>query len=299
MRWDHLPDITAFDDARRREAYRRLARAVRGEGQESLLDLDEVRGRLRLFDQAYVGIEPIPVDLVVGTASRSRDFDRGFRPRDEQVRERWRRIEQAFPAGDFPPIVVYRVGQAYFVVDGHHRVAVARHRGVDYIDAEVTELHSRIPLPPDADIGRLILMEQEARFMEDSALERARPEARIECTRPQGYVELLELVRSHGYGLIQGSGRVVPPEEVAADWYDRAYLPVVEAVHREGLPEDFPDAPDGDLFLWVSERRRALTSTGGDPSVEEAIREVRPRSERPRRSARARRARPRGPRRTS
>lgn len=296
MRWDHLPDLTAFDQARRKEAYRRLGRAVGLRGDDRLLDLDDVRGRLRLFDQAYVGIEPIPVDRVVGTTARARDFDRDFLPRAEDVRERWRRIEQAFPRGDFPPIAVYRLSGSYFVVDGHHRVAVARHRGVEFIDAEITELRSRVPLPPDADVGRLILMEHEARFMDESALERARPEARIECSRPQGYLELEEQVRSHGYRLMQDRKEVASPEEVAGDWYDRAYLPTVEAIHRAGLPEQFPGAPDGDLFLWTSERRRAL---GPRVSTEEALRASPPPTGRGLRRGRAGRAPRPGPRRTS
>lgn len=275
MKWDHLPDITAFDDARRREAYRRLARAARGQEADRLLELDDVRGRLALFEQRYVGIEPIPVARVVGTASRSRDFDRQFRPIDEGVRERWRRIEQAFPRGDFPPILVYRVGEAYFVVDGHHRVAVARHRGVDFIDAEVTELRSRIPLPADADLGRLIVLEHERTFMHDSGLERARPEARIECSRPQGYLQLLEQIHAHGFELSVEREAYVPPEEAAGHWYDQVFLPTVEVIQREGLPETFPDAPDGDLFLWVNDRRRGATADPGHRPIEETIRTAR------------------------
>lgn len=275
MKWDHLPDITAFDDARRREAYRRLARAARGEEPDRLLELDDVRGRLALFEQRYVGIEPIPVARVVGTASRSRDFDRQFRPTDGAVRERWRRIEQAFPRGDFPPILVYRVGEAYFVVDGHHRVAVARHRGVEFIDAEVTELRSRVPLPADADLGRLIVLEHERAFMHDSGLERARPEARIECSRPQGYLQLLEQMRAHGFEVSVQRQAYVPPEEAAGHWYDHVFLPTVEVIEREGLRETFPDAPDGDLFLWVNERRRGAVADPDDRPIEETIQAAR------------------------
>lgn len=296
MRWDLLPSLSAFDRARRREAYRRLTRAVRGRREDPLLELDEVRDRLRLFDQTYVGIQPVALDRIVGTASRSTEFDRGFLPRDPRVRERWRRVEQAFPGGDFPPIVVYRVDESHFVVDGHHRVAVARERGVEYIDAEITELHSRVPLPPDADVGHLILMEHEARFAEETGLERARPEARIECSRPQGYLELEQQVRAHGYALSQERGRLVSADEAAGNWYDHVYLPTVEAIRREGLPEVFPGSPDGDLFLWTSDRRRGLDRRA---SVEEAVRDVTTSAGTPRRRAKGRRARRPPPRRTS
>ena len=107
-------------------------------------------------------------------------------------------MEQAFPDSGFPPIVVYQLGDAYFVIDGHHRVAVARRQGVETIDAEVTELEARWHLPADADIVELIHAEQERTFMEESGLAEARPEARMRFSRPVGYVELLETVqRAH------------------------------------------------------------------------------------------------------
>jgi hypothetical protein len=84
-------------------------------------------------------------------------------------------VERDFAEGEFPPISVFELDGSYFVVDGHHRVAVARQRGVQYIDAEVTRLRSRWPLPSDADLGRIFMEEQRRLFMEESGLERARP----------------------------------------------------------------------------------------------------------------------------
>lgn len=103
---------TTFDRARRRSAYARLARIVgRGERRD-LLPLDQAIERLRPFARRYVGIRPIPLGQVVGTDSRGADFDRDFQPRRSDVRERWRRVEQAFAEAEFPPIVVYQLGEA-------------------------------------------------------------------------------------------------------------------------------------------------------------------------------------------
>jgi hypothetical protein len=109
-------------------------------------------------------------------------------------------------------------------------------------------------------------------FLEESGLARSRPEARIEFSRPTGYVELLELVKTHGYHVMVERREVVPIEDIAADWYDWIYLPAIEAFAREGLREAFPDRTDGDLFLWIWQRRRALFPERGGLTMEEAAR---------------------------
>jgi hypothetical protein len=270
--WDPLP--STFDRARRKEAYRRFARAVAGHSNPGLLPLDEVRDRLGFFEQVYIGVRPIPVAKIVGTASRRTDFDKDFLPARAAVRERWRRVEKAFPEGSFPPIAVYKVGDSYFVDDGHHRVAIAKQRKTEFIDAEVTELRTRHELPPDADIGRIILSEQERTFMRESGLELARPKARIEFTRPSGYVELLEIVKVHGFHLMMDRGEVLSMPDVAGDWYDRIYLPTLDVIRAEGLPEAFPRATEADLFLWVWQRRRAVSGDGAGMSLTDTVKQV-------------------------
>jgi hypothetical protein len=287
---DRTPEgRSSFGKARRREAYRRLSQ-IAGRGRSRpLLSLDEVSRRLRAFEQTYVGVRPIRIADVVGTVSRVEDFDRDFLPKRSKIQERWRIVEGSFPEGDFPPIVVYELDGRYFVVDGHHRVAIARQRGIEFIDAEITRLRSRTKLPPDADIGAIIMAEQERRFGEESGLERARPEATIEFSRPQGYIELLEHIKIHGFHLMMERAEALSVEEIAGDWYDRVYLPTVEAIHREGLTELWPKATDADLFLWVGQRRRELfPERTDDLDIEGAVRAARDTTPKPRRGSRAR-----------
>jgi hypothetical protein len=267
-----MTTTTTFDRARRRNAYARLARIVGRGGPRDLLQLDEAIERLRPFARRYVGIRPIPVDQVVGTDSRGSDFDRDFLPRRPDVRERWRRVEQAFPDSGFPPIVVYQLGDAYFVIDGHHRVAVARRQGVETIDAEVTELEARWHLPADADIVELIHAEQERTFMEESGLAEARPEARMRFSRPVGYIELLETVQLHGYHRMLEAQQALPRAEIAEDWYATVYLPTIEAIHAERLDEVCPEVTDPDRFLWVWNRRRELIPEYGCQQLGETAR---------------------------
>jgi len=264
--------MDTFDRARRRGVYARLARVLGREGTRSLLPLDEATRRLRPFARRYVGVRPIPVSQIVGTDSRGSDFDRDFRPLRPGVRDRWRQVEQAFPDAAFPPIVVYQLGDVYFVLDGHHRVAIARHQGVETIDAEVTELKARWHLPADADVVELIHAEQERIFMDESGLGEARPDLRFRFSRPVGYIQLLETVQLHGFHLMQNENRVVPRAEIGRIWLDGVYLPTIQAIHAEGLDSVCPDATYPDRFLWVWDRRRDLVPEYGCQPLSEAAR---------------------------
>jgi hypothetical protein len=268
-----IPPST-FDKARRKKTRRRLVETFGGEDTQELLPLKEVTSRLRMFNQHYVGIRTIPVEKVIGTTDRSIDFDRQFLPRRRDMAERWRRVEMAFPEGDFPPITVYEVNGYYFLVDGHHRVAIARQRGIEFIDAEVTQLTTRYPLPADADIGRIIHTEQKQIFMEESGLDRARPEAEIEFSRPAGYPELLELVKAHGFDLSREGSTSLDAEEVAGFWYDHFYLPAVDAIRGQHLYDAVPNTTDADLYLKVYQFRRAISPERGGMDFAEAVRLV-------------------------
>ncbi len=274
MPWSDLPETSTFERARRREAYRRFGRAVSGGASAPLKELDQVKERLRLFDQTYLGIMPIEVARVVGTAGRNTDFDKNFLPRRPQVRERWRRLEQAYPDGGFPPIVAYKLHDNYFVVDGHHRVAIAKQKKIDFIDAEVTELHLRRSLPEGLDLGRVIFAEQERIFMEESGLAEGEPDAHIEFSKPDGYPELLQLIQTYGYRLMLERNEVVPPPMAARHWYENIYLPAVEGIRAQGLPKIFPRATEADLYLLVHQRRLCLFSERGYVSMQDMAREL-------------------------
>jgi ParB-like nuclease domain len=238
----------------------------------TLLELDQAEQRLRPFGRRYVGVRAIPVASIVGTDSRSGDFDREFRPRRAELRSRRHRLAERFPDGQFPPIVVSKLGEAYFVLDGHHRVAVARELGMATIDAEVTELRAFWQLGPNADVVELLHGEQHRIFMEESGLaEVAPPDVCISFSRLTAYRELLGSVHSHGYHLMLERGRVLAPRDVAADWYEHVYLGALETFHREGLE---PQATTGDLFLCVQERRRELLLEHSNATLEDAAREV-------------------------
>lgn len=89
------------------------------------------------------GVQDISVMGIVGSVDRSGEYSCDFLPSasDPINRDRWRKVYTLAVTGHgFPPVEVFRVGQQYFVVDGHHRVSVARHLGWETVQAHVTEL---------------------------------------------------------------------------------------------------------------------------------------------------------------
>src|SRR5215211_5147379 len=126
----------------------------RARGDDHLLDLDDVERRLKPFGRRYLGVRPIPLHALVGTDSRASSFTRDFRPLHAFSRERLRSLEMAFADGAFPPIVTVKLGETYFVIDGHHRTALARRSGAEMIDADVTELSPWFPSRPEPTCSR-------------------------------------------------------------------------------------------------------------------------------------------------
>lgn len=88
--------------------------------------------------RVFVGIQDIAVNQIKGSVNRSGDFDERFRPLQYHLRERWAWLHFTRQIG-WDLIRVYKVGEMYYVEDGHHRVSVARMTGMTYIQAEVWE----------------------------------------------------------------------------------------------------------------------------------------------------------------
>jgi hypothetical protein len=139
------------------------------------------------------------------------------------------------------------------------------------IDADITEFVARVPLPAGADVVELVLRELERVFIDDSGLAEARRGARLAASRPAVYLELLENLQVHGYHLMREQDRVLDRAEIAADWYDRIYSPVIAAVDRGRLGREHRDAPDADLFLLLHRRRRESFPSCGCPPLDETV----------------------------
>jgi hypothetical protein len=224
----------------------------------SLLPLQEVRRHLRVLGEHYVGTREIEVDRIVGTVDRSLDFDRFFRTPRRDLRRRLDALRAAFGDRPLPPITVYEAGGLYFVVDGHHRVALTRQQGGRFIDAEVTALRTSHRLHPGVDILELVHTEQHRRFKERTDLDETAPGAVIEFSRPTGYGELLQVIEAHAYELSEARGALVSIPDATRDWYAASWLPAIAAIESSGLRQAYDFKTDGDRYLWTYRKFKEL-----------------------------------------
>lgn len=256
-------------DAARFRAFRRAIRAtLTGRGRR-LLSLDRVLEAAGLEGKSFGGVREIPLDKVVGSAGppgKAADFDPGFLPVNRRLRDRWTRVYTAMVEGDeLPPIDVYRVDDQYYVIDGHHRVSVARNLGRDLINARVVEVRTRAPLGPDVDAAALLRAADYSAFLDSTQLHRVRPEARLECSRLGRYDELFKHVLGHRYFLGLERGQQVPLPEAAASWFDHVYLPIAKLIRKHHVLEQYPGWTEADLYVEIT-RRWLQLSEAGEPS---------------------------------
>ncbi len=136
-----------FARARRGAFLRRISARWRGgKSASSLLSFEGVRRALGASGRVRLGLRAVPTERIVGSVGRRRDFDSSFLPTNASLEPRWKSVDRAFHGGvELPPVALYKVGGAYFVEDGNHRVSVARYQGVGWIDAEVVELRAPVP----------------------------------------------------------------------------------------------------------------------------------------------------------
>src|SRR3954449_6594415 len=226
-----------FLRVRRRRAMSRIAHRLRGEPGDVnvILPFEEVVAALGRTSERQLGLQVVPLDAIVGTVDRTRDFDRQFRPTSGRVRARWERIAAAMRGGEsMPPIDVYRIGDLHFVRDGHHRVSVARAMGDTDINARVTEVRTKLGADRELTMSDLPLKRHERVFRERVPLP---PEmsARIQLSDEWRYAQLATLVESWGYRASIDRGELLPRHKVAALWFTEEYEPMVEIMREAGL----------------------------------------------------------------
>jgi len=231
----------------------------------TLLSYDDIKEKLHIGGPIYRGVQTVRVDQIAGSLNRYHEFDRVFLPASDKLAARWQNVNRAFyQEVSLPPVVLYKVGQVYFVVDGHHRVSVAREQGQIFIEAEVRECYTRVDITADIKPEDLEILEDKVHFLERTSLDTIRTDADIKLTIPDGFDRMLEHIAVHGYFMGLDMQRDISEEEAIADWYDYVYMPVVNVIRETNILKEFPHKTEGDLYLWVLDHQHYLVSEEGE-----------------------------------
>ncbi len=256
-----------FKKARSKAALQRFWAGIRGKSLD-LLPYDEISAKLKAFNKVDRGLQSVRLKDIVGSVGRNEDFDRNFSPLNDADIIRWASVKTAMTSLNstgLPPVSLYKIGEAYFVLDGNHRVSIAREMGLDMIEAYVTELYTRVPVSASITPEELQNKATYVEFLEQTRLDLIIPGIDFSLSRADTYPLLAEHIDVHRYYMGQEQAREIPYEEAALDWYEKVYQPVVEMINSSGLREEFPRLTVTDLYLWVLDQQSILQEALGIP----------------------------------
>lgn len=223
------------------------------------VDYEEAARKAGVSSTVHLGIRPVRVRRIVGSAGKANKIGADFLPLGTggSAGRNFRDILAAMRRGaEFPPISVYQLGSRYFVIDGHTRVAAARQLGVEFLDADVIEALPRKE-------GRVNLTYYARReFAQKTGLEG------IRLTAPWRYHLLLHHIEGYRLYLERSRGRDVSLPEAAHIWYRSQYQPTLAEIRRRKLPSTNEGRTAGDIYVDI------LRAWADEQGLEVSLREM-------------------------
>jgi len=252
-----------FSRARWKAFVRNVLASLRGD-KNTLLSYDEVKEKLHIGGPIYRGLRTVLLSQIVGSLNRYHEFDAAFLPKNDENARRWQSVDRAFYQEiSLPPIVLYKVGEVYFVVDGHHRVSVAREQNAEFIDAEVRECSSKVKITSGLKSEDLEILQEKVEFIEATGLDQLLPGVDIYLNIPDGFSRMLEHIAVHRYFMGLDEKRDISEREAVLHWYETVYKPITKVIRESGILEIFPGKSEGDLYLWVLDHQEYLNEEEG------------------------------------
>ena len=209
---------------------------------DQLQSFGERQEQERAYDPVDRGTSMVPIERIVGSVGRYRDFDSQFTPKNVSGDERLQGIIARMKEGkSLPPISLYQIKDDYFILDGHHRVTAAKRLGHTHIRACILEL-----LPTTDTLENRLYMER-IKFRDEAGLSKT-----IDLTEPGQFPKLEQQIRNHMEYLVRERGPEVTYQQAAIDWYRTIYMPLVSLIDSSGLVKSFDGRTVDDLYLYIS-----------------------------------------------
>jgi hypothetical protein len=224
----------SFDAEWRRSYVAQLRALVRRKGADEveLLPLADTVAALGRDGEEHEGTRDVPLDAIVGSVARVGDFDRCFRPRGSHLRERWESVAQV--ERDLPAIRLTRIGDLYFVDDGHHRVSVARARGMTEVRAVVHRIFTVVCARRHLTVTDLPAKAAERLFLERVPLP-TDIRLGLRLDDPTAWCRLADAAEAWGFRQRLAGRPVDSRPELARSWWTDEVVPVIEELRGRGV----------------------------------------------------------------
>lgn len=223
--------------------------------ESKLLSFSEVKQILKPSNEVYLGMQVIPVSLIVGSEGRYKDFDNHFFPKSAHLKNRWSSIDRAHLSDVIlPPIVLYEIGGLYFVRDGNHRVSVARAKGVENIDAEVISLKSEIKLKAGmskSQIMKQVILYEKRTFYAETGFGDATDFWNLDFTATGQYDIIYQHIQIHKYYINQEFDYEISLADAMISWYQNVYKPIETVIIKRHILRKFKHRTPADLYVWI------------------------------------------------
>ena len=264
-----------FNRARGRALLARLLHAFDPRSQR-LLSLDEAKKTLRPTGETYRGLQFVPIDRIVGSEGRYRDFSRSFLPKHDHMRQRWTSIDRAHQSDIILPAVrLYEIADCYFVRDGNHRVSVAKTLGMQAIDAEVISLKTAMHIEPTvtaSNLKRSVIEHERRCFYKRTGFGRLVPEWNLRFSEVGRYDEIQRHIEEHKYYINLDYQEEIAFDEAVLSWFNEVFTPIIEIIRAERVMAHFPGRTSDDLYLWIVRHWHLLKEqSGSDYPIREAV----------------------------
>lgn len=263
-----------FAKARHHALFNQLQHFLNPE-EATLISFQDIKNLIRPKNEVYKGLQVVPVNLIVGSEGRYRDFDNKFFPKSMHLKTRWEHIDMALIKDiPLPSISLYELGGVYFVRDGNHRVSVAKARGVEFIDAEVVSLQSEIKLHPGDSLKKMTqqVIEYEKRvFYSETGFGDVTDYWLLDFSVPGQYDVIYNHILTHKYYINMNQTEEIPMDRAIMSWFNTVYMPVMNFLDTNKVMKNFKDRTRSDMYVWIIKYWDELKNKfGNDYSLEEA-----------------------------
>lgn len=250
-----LPEAESdFARARNKALFNEIQHLLTPE-EAAMISLKAVRKVIKTQSETYIGMKVIPINKIVGSEGRYRDFDNQFFPKRSIIKERWEHVDEAVIKDiDLPPIKVYELGGLYFVRDGNHRVSVAKSKGVEFIDAEVVSLQTEIKLSPARTLNGMmkqIISYEKRNFYFETNFGDITDYWVLDFSTAGQYDVIYNHILTHKYFINQNQTEEIPMEDAILSWFNNVYLPVVTTIQKYKIMKYFRKNTVSDLYVWI------------------------------------------------